>query len=850
MLVSELAHGIPIEEVGGKAFGLALLKSQGVRVPQSLVITRAALAAFLRETSLGATVQEFLSTPPSTTSVDLQSRFERLSQQVLEAPLPARLRDEFVSASQRILQGSTVGVAVRSSAMVEDASRASCAGVFESFLGLTTTDAIVHHIKLCWCSLWSPRAIRYYRRMGIDCPLDGMAVILQSVVAARIAGVILTAEPRTGNPWEFRLHATRGLSIDLLSGSGEGMTVTADWSSGTVIASEDVPSRRCVIATRNGLVTDNSAEPHADPTVTEREIQHLVEIAREIDETQNRRMDIEWVIDDLGVHIVQARPLTALPEFFPHKHFGDDDRTWQLAPLFVAARTDTPQGLVTPMYADLSEAEHWRRHQPDDIVFTTMWTNERTVNGYRYYEPEEPRTFLDCFDRPADCEPWLEDHEAAYRGRWSNRGEELAVIRDKAFAVIQDRPPASAMATALFEVRDHLWDLVSFGWSGPQALGWMCEGVLQAFLRERSVAIQVNELLYNDASAHTLRVAVEFQRLGRLLRELPEGALFATLPTDQIMPRVREESGEGEFLRQLETTLWSIGRCPPSWFGRPEFWWTGDDLLMISALRRAMNGQGRDATLVHEEVNKARRQRCSEVRNALRDQDRVRFDRLLGWTNYWSQALNDRHGLAVGQLWERELVWATGLRLVDDNVIDTPIDILVLDRSDLQEQFVRGGGEARTIVNAKRHEYARNRRLTAPHMLGSSRAAVTLLPWESQDQKSSSDTQSGIGFVSGTVSGRARLVTDLDDAALLDSLQPNDILVLPYPDAFPYVDWHSLLLAVAGVVSVGRPAHHLVQVARECRVPIVGHVSAAAIEGLDGCEIMVDGAAGVISAKS
>ena len=65
MLVSELAHGIPIEEVGGKAFGLALLKSQGVRVPQSLVITRAALAAFLRETSLGATLQEFLSTPPS-----------------------------------------------------------------------------------------------------------------------------------------------------------------------------------------------------------------------------------------------------------------------------------------------------------------------------------------------------------------------------------------------------------------------------------------------------------------------------------------------------------------------------------------------------------------------------------------------------------------------------------------------------------------------------------------------------------------------------------------------------------------------------------------------------------------
>ena len=48
---------------------------------------------------------------------------------------------------------------------------------------------------------------------------------------------------------------------------------------------------------------------------------HLSEIHRAslaIDEAFNCRVDIEWVVDDDGLTIVQARPITALPEFFPH----------------------------------------------------------------------------------------------------------------------------------------------------------------------------------------------------------------------------------------------------------------------------------------------------------------------------------------------------------------------------------------------------------------------------------------------------------------------------------------------------------------------------------------------------
>jgi phosphohistidine swiveling domain-containing protein len=105
-------------------------------------------------------------------------------------------------------------------------------------------------------------------------------------------------------------------------------------------------------------------------------------------------------------------------------------------------------------------------------------------------------------------------------------------------------------------------------------------------------------------------------------------------------------------------------------------------------------------------------------------------------------------------------------------------------------------------------------------------------------------TLRGTGIVRGEAQGRARRVERLD-AALLDELGPDDVLVLPSEQAFAYADWHSLLTVVRGVVSVGRPAHHLTQVARECGVPIVGFLPS--VDGIeDGAEIRIDGGSGAV----
>ena len=104
----------------------------------------------------------------------------------------------------------------------------------------------------------------------------------------------------------------------------------------------------------------------------------------------------------------------------------------------------------------------------------------------------------------------------------------------------------------------------------------------------------------------------------------------------------------------------------------------------------------------------------------------------------------------------------------------------------------------------------------------------------------------GIGIGHVTVTGNARKVADLGDASLLDALHPDDILVLPHEYAFHYADWHSLLTLVKGVVSPGRPSHHLAQVARECGVPVIAHVKGDLDKIEDGSRLQLEPRTGTV----
>ncbi len=852
---TELSVARSINQVGGKARNLARVQALGLRVPETIVLDSVALQCTLETSGLERRVREYLGSFDRLESKRLADRHRELDEALRAAGLPQDVKEELAEVVVHLLDGNSVGLAVRSSAIYEDSEAASFAGVFESWLGVTDLVQCEQRILECWSSAWAPRALRYLRRMGIEPRLDSMAVILQRVVGATSSGVIYTAHPDTGDPWQFVARATPGLAVDLLSGSGIGDSFRMEWDTGAIIDRDVTSKSSLVAATSDGLRRHSlTGSTSCEPALTDRQFAELWEAARRLDGEFSMRLDVEFAFSREGLWVIQARPLTALPSFFPHQLTnGDRVKTWQRAEFIVPLRPDLPAGMITPLYADLSDAEMWSRHQPRDIVLGLFCTEERDFHGYRYWLADRPPMFSDYFDDPSEYEAWLDRNEPSYRERWDRYPDELAEISRTAATAIQETASAAELIPTMLRIRDQDQDLNSFAWSGPQWLGWMCDMLLSDFVRRFDSKCETGLLIGGGMVSYTFRVTQGLQELGSSIQEASVRTAFAALGLDRVLPELRSNHPDCEFLANFDSFCWRFGKTPLSWLDRPPFWRAGSEsAALMHTIRCALRGVSKPVESAQMESRARRDEAERELRGKLAErapEDLPRFDKMLHWARYWGQALNDRHELAAGMLWERELIWQVGQRLCEEELLDCAEEVLLLYREDLERLVQEGATTSfRELVSHRRREQQRRLRLAPPPTLG---AAVSPPPAAmatdgSESSQVASEGYTGQGIGTGEVTGVARHVPDLADPALLDALGPDDILVLPHQQAFHYADWHSILTLVKAVVSPGQPSHHLAQVARECGVPVISQVTGDLTTIADGARLHVQARGGVL----
>jgi hypothetical protein len=99
------------------------------------------------------------------------------------------------------------------------------------------------------------------------------------------------------------------------------------------------------------------------PSLSDTTAKHIAQLGLEVDRVFARRVDMEWVVVQNEVHIVQIRPLTALPEFFPHylpRHTRDQQ--WLLAEQWHFPLRQIEGRLMPPLYHDLSIVEKNMRY--------------------------------------------------------------------------------------------------------------------------------------------------------------------------------------------------------------------------------------------------------------------------------------------------------------------------------------------------------------------------------------------------------------------------------------------------------------------------------------------------------
>ncbi len=111
---------------------------------------------------------------------------------------------------------------MRPSATSEDSPTTSFADPHDTFLNVRGPEAVLEHVRRCWASLFTDRAVAYRTRHGIDHREVHMGGIVQRMVGPRASGVMFTVDPLTGNRKTTTVEACLGLAEALVSGSVDG----------------------------------------------------------------------------------------------------------------------------------------------------------------------------------------------------------------------------------------------------------------------------------------------------------------------------------------------------------------------------------------------------------------------------------------------------------------------------------------------------------------------------------------------------------------------------------------------------------------------------------------------------
>lgn len=202
-------------------------------------------------------------------------------------------------------------LAVRSSAIGEDSAGTSFAGQHATFLNVRGVAAMATAVEAVWSSASSQAALAYRRRVGAEGPAV-MGVVVQSLVAADVAGVMFTRNPVSGAD-ELVVEASWGLGEAVV----QGMVIPDFYRiahSGALIECRPGFKERAVRMLVDGDIVQErvAAELVEKPCLSSAQLQDLVALASRCNAVFGPGPhDIEWAFEAGKLYLLQRRPITA-----------------------------------------------------------------------------------------------------------------------------------------------------------------------------------------------------------------------------------------------------------------------------------------------------------------------------------------------------------------------------------------------------------------------------------------------------------------------------------------------------------------------------------------------------------
>jgi phosphohistidine swiveling domain-containing protein len=863
-----------VPEVGGKAANLGVLLAAGMPVPHGFCVTTAAYG----RTAAAAGVQ------PSEPAEQTRGRLE-------SAPIPGDITEAILAAYAGL--GEDTPVAVRSSATAEDLPEASFAGQLDTYLNVVGPDPLLDAVRRCWASLWTDRAVAYRAHHGIGQHSIGIAVVVQEMVDAGVAGVMFTANPLTGRRRETVIDAVPGLGEALVSGAVNPDQFTVDAATGEILQ-RSVGDKRTEIRPAPGGGTrmlrrqdGGWQDGGRKACLTDEQVRSLARIGTRAEELYGEPQDLEWAIAaDGGIWVVQSRPITTLfplPE--PDNHDGGA-RAYLCASLLQGlTRPLTPMGLASfTLLSDNARSAGngpaaYRSAQIGMRMFVDVTSLLRSKGGRRgllramkvadarsvdvlAYLAADPRFALTRAPKLASLKAGLRAsppfglvgqvlramvNPAAALERVSGADHEL----DRMLVLPE---PAAGARRLDFVERLLIKELTPAVMRvlPPAAAGYVWLGLARLLLGRLAQAGELQAVLRGLPHNVTTEMDLELWRIATSIREDPESvrALTGEEPqtlagryADGSLPAVCQGALRAFLARYGHRAVAEIDLGVPRWGEDPahiinalaNYLKLADPAFAPDRVfrRAAENAEAKAAELAARAARSRGRLFGRIVAHSLR-----RARETAGMREY------PKFRLIVAFAVLRSQLQQVGGELADAGRIQVPDDVFFLDLTEARVGL--RGADLRGPVAERRQSYQREmRRRRIPRLLLSDGTDVEAAMVAQAAAASSAagppqpGTLAGAAASAGTVTGKARVILDPAGA----HLEPGEILVAPSTDP----GWTPLFMtAGALVMEMGGPISHGAVVAREYGIPAVVGVPDATTRIRTGDTVTVDGAAGTV----
>ncbi|HHT7126656.1 TPA: phosphoenolpyruvate synthase [Bacillus cereus] len=845
--------------VGGKGLNLGELSNiQGIQVPEGFCVTTVWYEQAIGKNGAFQTLLNQL----AMLKIEERDRIGEISKQIREVIMAVEIPVDVVESVAHYLShfGDEHAYAVRSSATAEDLPYASFAGQQDTYLNVIGKENILQHIKKCWASLFTDRAVIYRMQNGFDHNQVSICVVIQKMVFPEASGILFTADPITSNRKVLSIDASFGLGEALVSGlvSADNYKVKEDEIVEKVIATKKL----AIYGRKEGGTERKKISPNQQKvqTLTEQQILQLARIGRQIEAYFGCPQDIEWCLVDDTFYIVQSRPITTL---YPIPEVNDGENHVYVSVGHQQMMTDPLKPLGMSLFQLTSFGP---RFQAGGWLFVDVAqrlaspaSREFLLNTIGESEPLIKDALMTVIERdnfikllpddekenskrmpPAGSQPQIENDPAIVTDLIKNSEASIEELKQN----IQMKSGSDVLSFILEDIQQLkkiLFDPQSMAviMAGMNALSWINEKIEQ-WLGEKNAADVLSQSVQHNI---TSEMGLALLDVADVIRPYPEViAYLQHVEDDRFLDELIQFKGGEKVRDAIDAFLNKYGmRCSGEiditktrWSEQPatiipmilnhirDFEYGASKRKFEEWLQEALK---KEAELLErlqhlpdgeQKVEETKRMICN-LRN------------FIGYREY------PKYGMIHRYFIYKQALLKEAEKLVQNNVLDEIEDIYYLTFEELHE-VVRTNKLDYKIIHKQKNAYKLYEKLTPPRVITSDGEIIT---GKYKRENLPAEAIVGLPVSSGVVEGRARVILNMEDA----NLEDGDILVTAFTDP----GWTPLFVSIKGLVTeVGGLMTHGAVIAREYGLPAVVGVENATKLIKDGQRIRVHGTEGYI----